>query len=224
MTVIRDGAPQALLWANTLRDSLKLGFADATLLQELDDILKWYTVSIAEDGPRDEFARSLIKEYGLTAYKIRFENFLDRLIVVAAPEDFGPFEPSLDRSKAKWRYRKLISVFHPDKGANEIAWLNYRAEKVNKYYADFKRNDIQQTTINSRMSLNTSVKRRRKIRSKPSGARNVDIRAMRTRSTKRDWRDKFGDPKVLERRIITSFVIMLVLFSLLVVSSLFLAP
>jgi hypothetical protein len=216
-----DQVEKVVLWESALRDSLHLGYADSTLLQSLDNVLQWYTVATSDSA--DKFACSLIDEYGLVTFQTKFENVLDRLIIDADSDNYGPFEPGLDPTKAKWRYRKLISVFHPDKGANDIAWLNFRAEKINRCYADFKQNMLERVTVNSGMSLNISLTKRRKSRkSRSVVGRNAS--SLKPKSLKSDWRDKIGDPEILEKRIIKGVIVLLILLSLLLVSSLYVAP
>jgi hypothetical protein len=208
-------------WGNSLHRSLKLGYADSTLLQHIDDLLQWFPISLSDQA--DKLGLSLVAEFGEAAYKVNFENLLDRLLLDSSNSRCGPFETTLKPSEAKWRYRKLMGIFHPDKGANEPDWLNFRAEKVNTYYSDYKKNsksDSHRHTESLDPSSEKNKKRSRRYSRRRSFSESVHL--AKPRPLRRDWRERFGDPKDLERRIIAVFVCAMVVFTLLLSTAFFL--
>ncbi|MFT5606643.1 MAG: hypothetical protein ACI9PZ_000439 [Parvicella sp.] len=211
-------------WGNSLHRSLKLGYADSTLLQHIDDLLLWFPISLSEQA--DKLGLSLVAEFGEAAYKVSFENLLDRLLLDSSNRRYGPFETTLKPSEAKWRYRKLMGIFHPDKGANEPEWLNFRAEKINTYYSDYKKNCTKSDSHLHTESLDPSCKNNKERSRKPSRRRSFSksVHLAKSRLLRRNWRDRFGEQKDIERRIITVFVCAMVVFTLLLSSAFLLDP
>lgn len=190
-------------WQGYLTRSLRLGLADPNLFPHLDAILSWYA---ADKDIEDLFYKEIVDEFGERGFKKKFEECLDRLTVsnfsIGANDLFGELDPDY----AKVRYRKLIRVFHPDRGENEEQWLNYRAERINAYYKEF---------VDSMHSVDE------RLRVEPQkDARKEAYKAsqrMFYQKPNRDWRSVFGDPKLLEKRIITFTVVFTTVSILLLV-------
>jgi hypothetical protein len=121
------------VWANLLERSIELKFAEPALERYIDDLLVWF--SSIEGTEADDLGEKLLARYGADELRLRFEDCIDRLLISNSSK--GMFDTCETKDRAKWRYRKLIRVFHPDKGANSEAWLNFRAEKINGAYRIF---------------------------------------------------------------------------------------
>ena len=211
-------------WQNQLARCLKLGVSEVELRIHLDEMVSWY--SRLSRGS-DEFAASLISEYGEQGFKQRFEEFLDRL-VVADNKGQRLFPQELSDAQAKKRYRQLIRVFHPDRGAKDEVWLNYRAEIINANYEkycnreslvppDLRSNgapgpahttDFGRTPRSGNGSSHGNRTARGKVTARAS--RNLKIKFRPA-----VWRRRLGDPKTLQRKIVYSlalFSAVLVLF------------
>lgn len=205
-------------WSRPLEDALRLGYADEELLDYLDDILMWYS-NTELYGKGDLFIR-LSKEYGERDFRVRFEDFVDRLAIsnigVNAQALFGQRNPN----KAKWRYRKLISLFHPDKGSNTQDWLNFRAEKINKLFTEYTQSfgrDRRTSTHSFSEGYSTNERRKRRVRKSTQVRGNNKI--SRKRSLFYDWRRFFADPERLEKRILVVCLVVLFVFGCLLIVS-----
>ncbi len=188
-------------WQGILTRSLRLGLADPKLFPHLDDILTWYG---SDTENPDLFLESLVTEFGDKEFRKKFEECMDRLTVsnfsIDSKQLFGNLTPDL----AKVRYRKLIRVFHPDRGENQEDWLNYRAERLNVYFKEH----IQSMETGDTFTIKTS----------PPGSRQRPTKKahrMLHDKPKKDWRTLFGDPKLLERRILMFMIGVLVVCTLL---------
>ncbi len=206
--------PDSSIWGAQLERSLELRFAEPELSNFVDEILVWFS-SVDSDNP-DDLGQKLIKFYGNTEFRALFEDCIDRLMI--SNSSAGIFESCNTSQQAKWRYRKLMSVFHPDKGENTQTWLNFRAEKINRAYQEFEakqsKNDVYKTTFRERKSKNR--------RSSSSYGRYSEnsISQRRRATTQRqflDWRKAFGDAQTLERKVIRS-LISICLFTLILIS------
>jgi len=192
-------------WISALLKALELETVDAELLNHIDDILDWKVVREQNDG-----YIKLLQEHGEHSVNVRFEELLDRLIV----GDFAlgeMFPVGLTDDQAKRRYRKLIRIFHPDKGYKSELWLNYRAEKINKAHQLFaeKRAEIaKQDTEPTSESFEPNYQ---KPKPKPQPIK----KKLNTRFKYKPsvWRERLGDPKQFQKKILT---ILLVGVSLLV--------
>lgn len=200
-------------WGAQLERSLQLGFAEPELANSIDEILVWFS-SVESNDSGDEFGEKLISLYGLDEFRALFENCIDRLIISNDSRDM--FMSCDTRDHAKWRYRKLMGIFHPDKGSNNQAWLNFRAEQINKAYRKFEINPSVKLT-----KKRVVKKRARKnVRSSSSFEPHSEFSIIRRKQTPArrlvNWRKVFGDPAELERKVIQSLVLIFVIILILV--------
>ncbi len=125
---------EPLAWLPTLSHCVERGSADPTLMRYIDEILCWWFAPGTEK--QLDARRALVSGDGAQCNE-RFEEFVDQLLI-ANPDNYQKlFSPALSRARAKTRYRQLIRLFHPDRGAKNQAWLTYRAERVNASYSRF---------------------------------------------------------------------------------------
>ena len=118
-------------WLSKFLNALDLESVDVELVDNVDDILAWIG-----DGSSNKSYELVDEKYGSLGLSQRLEIFLNELVV--GDSSVGEMFPQmLSEEHAKKRYRKLIRIFHPDRGANPQEWLNYRAEKVNKAYQKY---------------------------------------------------------------------------------------
>lgn len=199
------------LWYGQLEVCLRVGTADSSLLMHLDDILSWYSSVLNTDTEMDDWSTEIYNRYGDTDLRIRFEDFLDRLVIsnVVAYQELFPRE--LQPLDAKWKFRKLMSVFHPDKGRNNLEWLNFRAEKINSSYANYLEKSAESLEMSGTATgqnqvdiSSNSARRRRRSR---VGADNRVL----------SWRDRIGSPAVVQRRALAviSIACMIMILSLI---------
>lgn len=190
-------------WPDSLTNCLVVGKSDPILLASIDEIIAWYATLGRTDST---LAVALLKRFGKRQFHLRFEVFLDQLIV-STNNRHRMFPTSLSLEDGKKRYRYLIRVFHPDRGFNQQNWLNSRAETINHAYKMFRENYVI-TSSKSRTQSTVDIPVTAKAR--PRRLRDVKIK-YRTEV----WRKRFGDPQRLQRRIIYGLVsvcALLVLF------------
>ena len=195
-------------WQEKIINSLKLETVDIELLNNIDEILAW-----TGKGDGDEYL-SLQKDIGSEGLYLRIEEFLDRLIVgdCALGEMFPPV---LSEGEAKKRYRQLIRIFHPDRGVKPEVWLNYRAEKINKAYDDFVNGD--QVFIKKEQTDSVKAAGSQKSKEKKTKASRSQVKFTYRPNV---WRERLGNPKEFQRKIlIVLFVIALLLVLLVYLSN-----
>jgi len=109
---------------------------DSTLAPHVDRILN---VVPELNSPKTNSAlEALINKIGDSEVRRRFESFISKTYLEQGDKVSSNLFSGLSETVAKERYRKLIRVFHPDRGVNEQAWLNRRSEKINKAYEGYK--------------------------------------------------------------------------------------
>ena len=190
---------------SALQRCLEQGSADPVLITYLDEILAWRLNGASWDKPR----------------KAAFEVFLDQLLI-ANPNNYNDlFMHGLSKAQAKTRYRQLIGLFHPDRGAQDPAWLTYRAERINTAYSRFiEALDAKSENTNppkseptSTVRLSTSAVVKPKLKTKR--------RVILPFST-RDLRKWLGSPEKFEKHVfigligLAAFIVTLLLLSALV--------
>ncbi len=120
-------------WLPELVRCLELGTTDPALADSFTQISSWMRGADNVDPAYKQLQARHSQEW----IALRYEEFLDRLFV-AENAVAKMFPTNLTDDEAKMRYRQLIRIFHPDRGAHEPAWLNYRAERVNKAFDAFE--------------------------------------------------------------------------------------
>ena len=187
------------IWQTNLSRCLRLGICDSSLIRHLDEILLWRGKL---ESSKDDFSSVLIDEYGERVLKKKFEEFLDRLIVTGNSQTVL-FSPRLTKEDAKNRYRKLIRVFHPDRGVNEQEWLNHRAEVINLAYQDYCDSVAEMSTGSHSEPVEASFNYRPK-----AGNGKVDEGAKFKIKFRPDvWRKWLGDSQNFQRNIIYGLAI-----------------
>ena len=191
-------------WKVSFLKCLELGTVDPSLANAYEEIVDW----MRKTKSHDDGYLELIDKYGESGLNLRFEEFLDRLLI-ADNASAEMFPISLQVEDAKKRYRQLIRIFHPDRGAHDEDWLNYRAERINSSYKEYENRPQLQTAEvvmptakkqadnNGTIYKNQSNKINTKIKYKPN--------AMRA---------KLGNAATLQKKIIfalCSFSVFLVL-------------
>lgn len=190
-------------WQQKLVKCLELGISDDTLFLDLNDILSWYS-SFGAGGSNNidsELSSTLLNKYSQADACARFEEFLDRLLISEQGLDRF-FMSSGSEANSKKRYRQLIRVFHPDRGAKEQVWLNYRAEKINRAYQRYKDGDKNinstlsqsESVVTPHRSTEATINRKPKAKSKPQ---NFKLKYRRN-----ELRNLLGDPKDVQRRLL----------------------
>jgi len=187
-------------WLTKLVAALELETVNDDLLSYVDDILNWGAVR-----SQSEPYIKLYEELGEQIINERFEELLDRLLVGDCA--LGQMFPlSLNEEQAKKRYRKLIRIFHPDRGFKSQVWLNYRAERVNKAYQQFLDNEEVQADISlddfpeeplSKKSDNGVKTKVGKFAIKPK---------FRYRSS--IWRERLGSPQEFQKKIVSLLLVV----------------
>eukprot|EP00172_Hildenbrandia_rubra_P000190 Plantae.Rhodophyta-Hildenbrandia_rubra.ctg1086.p2 GENE.Plantae.Rhodophyta-Hildenbrandia_rubra.ctg1086~~Plantae.Rhodophyta-Hildenbrandia_rubra.ctg1086.p2 ORF type:complete len:184 (-),score=13.38 Plantae.Rhodophyta-Hildenbrandia_rubra.ctg1086:1791-2342(-) len=163
----------------------------------LDEFMEWYA-GINADVQAAGVDRALVM-FGEAGLRLRFEEFVDQL-VIANPNNYKKLFPAeLAQEQAKVRYRLLIRLFHPDRGEKNQAWLNFRAERVNSAYQAYIDTEVEENAGPSstiRMARpETRASQLRKTNSKPRWA---------IRYRKEQLRKWLGDPEELQKRIVWS--------------------
>lgn len=188
-------------WVNKLINCLELETVDLDLLNSVDDLLSW--IALRNDNSSYQ---ALEQKYGEQVLNERFEEFLDRLIVgdLAAGE---MFPLSLSEEHAKRRYRQLIRIFHPDRGAKSEVWLNYRAEKINKAHKYYLSNVVEFDVVASIDDVIVQPSVGQKTNQSPKGV-------FRYRGN--IWRQRLGSPKEFQRKALSVLIIVSLLLVLIV--------
>lgn len=125
-------------WAPKFLECLNAGRADPVLWENFDAVLSWlgsesFEHILAEAGYAEQNSD---QQPGCQRQVVEL---IDQL-VIANPESYAQLFPvELEQAKAKQRFRKLMGVFHPDRGNKREAWLNYRSERVNKAYRTYRK-------------------------------------------------------------------------------------
>ncbi len=189
-------------WRIILPRCLQLGHSDPTLVASIDEIITWYA---SIDKTNDPLAMALFEQYGDQQFRLRFEEFLDQLVVSNASGALM-FPPSLSADQAKKRYRYLIRVFHPDRGFKSQAWLNSRAEKINNAFKAFRTDELVRPVAAPKHQF---VDVSDVIETPPKRARNFKIKYR-----SETWRKRFGNPQSLQRKIIVGLISLCVLLIL----------
>ena len=127
----------------------------------------------------------------------------------------------LSKAQAKTRYRQLIGLFHPDRGAQDPAWLTYRAERINTAYSRFiEALDAKSENTNPPKPEPTSAVRLSAIavvKPKLKTRRRVILPF-----STRDLRKWLGSPEKFEKHVfigligLAAFIVTLLLLSALV--------
>ena len=189
-------------WFIKLIAVLESETVDSELLAYVDDILSWEVFRNEEDSYIE-----LLGDLGQLSIDVRYEEFLDRLIV--GDDALGQmFSDSLSDVQAKKRYRKLIRVFHPDRGYKPEEWLNYRAEKINLAYQLFLERDMK-----ADVSIDYSTKPNFKSDVDDLGGNDKKFRP-KFKYRPSVWRERLGTPQEFQKKILS---VLLAISLLLVV-------
>ncbi|MFT4636266.1 MAG: hypothetical protein ACI9OI_002066 [Chitinophagales bacterium] len=193
-------------WIAEFAKCLELGTTKASLANSYDEIVVWMRSSTDPDSVYSELESRYSKEW----LALRYEEFLDRLFV--SESALAPMFPaSLPSEQAKKRYRQLIRVFHPDRGAHEEMWLNYRAERVNKAFNEYERQPARPIAdIMSAVEAPLTYKGR--VVSKPKQGAKIKYRPNLLRQ-------KLGNARQVQRKIILSLVVCSSIMILIVFAS-----
>ena len=193
------------VWGEQVARSLKIGYPDQALLFHLEELLSWHR-RILKDGVT-EYDQEILGDISVQEFGILFENLIDRLLFQGMGDGERLFPNNTNLRAAKDRYRKLMKLFHPDTGANSEEWLNFRAERVNSLYAEFKKTE-NSDAAREYSEASSGLKRVKRARVKSSGGykegRTVSVnnsKARRRKSSRSKLQKKFGDPADLEKRI-----------------------
>jgi len=190
-------------WVAEFVQCLELGTTNAALASSLDQIAVWMRGT-------DPLYIKLEQKYSSEWLALRYEEFLDRMFV-SENAVVTMFPTTMPADEAKKRYRQLIRVFHPDRGAHEELWLNYRAERVNKAYKEYEHpSEIPASDTAANI--------------KPAPAAAVELNSKARVNTKIKYksnqlREKLGSARQVQRRIITGLVVASVLLILIVFAS-----
>lgn len=185
-------------WFASFLGCLEQGRAEEGLIRYLDDFLAWYAAINAVTQPAG--IEHALDMFGPQELRIRFEEFIDQLVIANPNNYLLLFPAETPKEKAKTRYRHLIRTFHPDRGEKNEAWLTFRAERVNnayeEYLSDKSANTVERTDATQAIRVNPSNPKHLATLQQQKKAR----WAIRYRKEKlRQW---LGDPVVLQSRII----------------------
>jgi len=184
-------------WLTKLVKVLDDESVDTSLLNYVDDVLSWEVVR-----DKDPSYLELLENLGQQNINIRFEELLDRLIV----DDFAlseMFPLDLSDAQAKKRYRKLIRIFHPDRGSKPQEWLNSRAEKINLAYRQFVEDETREDgSLASDYKASDIEPKFKKAKFKTKFKYRPSL-----------WRERLGSPQQFQKKILSALLV----FSLLLV-------
>ena len=193
-------------WNVRFVEALKAESVDDELLVYLDDILSWVSL-----GKSNAEYVLLCEEIGEECLTQRVEEFLDRLLM-GGRQLSDVFLLSINTEHAKKRYRQLIRVFHPDRGVKPEAWLNNRAEKINKAYNSFlnrEEGEVEPSFSSEAPSESGAVDdlnvQSRKIALKTKFRYKPNV-----------WRDRLGSPKEFQKKILLTLLVFPAFLVLLV--------
>jgi len=187
-------------WKESLVQVLELEAEGLDLAGHVDLVLSWPL-----SNSDTLIYRNLEKKYGKTILDERIEELLDR-IIVGDNSLIDMFPVSMDPESAKKRYRKLMLIFHPDRGVKSEAWLNYRAEKINseyKKYVDYDRALIENEKV--------SIKSKSKLKKNKKASAQVAFKYKPNL-----WRERLGSPQEFQRKILFILIVFASLLLLLV--------
>jgi len=132
-------------WISRLCLDVQNGSFSGNLTEEhFNDVLKWLL-------GREFVVGNFISECMLKTHeneeKARQNTFLaldDYLFVFSGDSPFARLglRSNADLAMVKIRYRRLIQLYHPDKGLAEANGLSHRAEKINRAYDRIKAGDF----------------------------------------------------------------------------------
>ena len=128
-------------WITSLCSDVQNGlFTDGLDEEHFNDVLKWLL--------EREFTVGLLITQSMLGFfdseeKARHCTFLaldDHLFVLSNDSSFAKLglPDDTEMPAVKLRYRRLIQLYHPDKGRDEAAGLTSRAEKINLAYDRIK--------------------------------------------------------------------------------------
>lgn len=191
-------------WMSAIERCLEQGSADPVLISYIDEILSWRLNGAHWDK----------------SAKGSFEEFLDQLLI-ANPNNYQELFPSdLSAEQAKARYRQLIGLFHPDRGAKAPTWLTYRAERLNSAYSEYQKkrhsqNDHQgSTSPKSRSSAISGAAHKSMVEQAPKAKRRIILPL-----TTRDIRKWLGSPEKFEKKVFLGLIAAAALFVTLLLLS-----
>jgi len=204
-----------LSWQQKLVECLELGISDDSLLENISDILSWYSSFNIDDSDSDylDLSSRLLDRYNDSDVRGRFEEFLDRqLISNDSLESF--FRMSSSEAAAKKRYRQLMRVFHPDRGAKDEVWLNYRAEKVNRAYTAYKERSQNDSRVSFEAPVNKAASAEVVTPDKSKGTSTNFTLKYRGNAL----RKVLGNPKDVQRRLLIglgflSFLLVIIFYA-----------
>lgn len=192
-------------WKTDFLNCLELGTSNVALANHFDQIVVW----VRSEGDGDELYTNLEVRYSKDWIQLRYEEFLDRLFLSETPLA-SIFPPSLSTEEAKTRYRQLIRIFHPDRGAHEEVWLNYRAEIINKAFKEYEgKREVASVAI-SPMNVNI-----------PTPNKNIAEPRLSTKIKYKPnlLREKLGNARQVQQKIITGLIFGAIVLVLLVFAS-----
>lgn len=203
------------LWQEAFMRGLEESSSEPQLYPHLDELLDWFSSSKSSEEP-DTVMSSLLEMYGEQELRARFERFIERLIFHGNEVVRDVFSNNLSSKQAKRRYRKLMQVFHPDRGFNRQAWLTSRSEKINRAYQEYKDN-MGARAINNISTLDRQLRNVKHTSVKPP-AINM-LRNLALRYNAELWRKRLGEPEKLLRKLaigligVVSVILLLVLLA-----------
>lgn len=128
-------------------------------LDEMDNSLSPYIDEVLEisgelntDNISEEL-KKICQSIGIDQVKARVERYISKTYLEIGENSGDKLFIGLDEARAKERYRKIIRIFHPDRGINDQLWLNRRSEKVNNAYRRFKANKLQFDNVASHSTI-----------------------------------------------------------------------
>ena len=196
---------QSYSWQQEFINCLELGTTNVRLGDYFENIIALMRDSADPKSPLNR----LVETHSSVWVQLRYEEFLDRLFVSELAAS-SAFPVDLPVENAKMRFRQLIRVFHPDRGAHEEAWLNYRAERINQTYKDYQ---VKKAKRPSSIEVNLSEK---KIATPPPPTNKVNSTIKYKPNA---LRERFGNADVVQRRIVlglclgASILVLLVFLS-----------
>ena len=214
-------------WQNIFVSNIRVEVADKDLLEHIDEVLDWF--SQHEKNASGGLSDIINEAYEEREFRARFERFIDRLVFA---NDYLPgnlFPDQIGNESNRQRYRKLIRVFHPDKGANHSDWLNFRAEKVNSWYAQSgkvrsKRKDHDRSSSGTKPSAENRVAGQNHRSNSRRYVRRGGNRLTENKSLTSYFRNFLGAPEVFEKRLYLMLSIAGFLLAILFILTFLLNP
>lgn len=186
----------------------ELGVVDESLSACVDQLASLYAKIEKENMP-DEFER-LTKTFTSDRLLDQLSDLIARLVITSGDCEKTLFPVGMSKDARHKRYRSLIRIFHPDKGVKEPAWLNHKAEILNRAFNNAKNRspDIAVDIIDSVVSDQRSASKTHARKKSGITYNSVELRQL------------FGDASTFRNRfLVTVFCVSALMIGGMILST-----